>query len=182
MVARHGPGERLVLHALADMLGLDVGEATRRAHESDSHQKSSQLVAGVNEVVQARHARCSECVVVAPHRVDDLLRIAATRELVRANRPMCRRLRETLVVKVVQQAGNPPAVHGGRVESVVGGVPAHPGLHQHPVLAKGRILVPLVQERAGLLPAWFPHQAGTASRRRERAEMRAGALGRTSRR
>src|SRR5687768_13382985 len=48
-LARHRPGEGLVLHPLADVARLDVRQALRWPHERHRHQETGQLVAGVDE-------------------------------------------------------------------------------------------------------------------------------------
>jgi len=72
-LARHGTGERLVLHPFPDVLRLHVLQLARWAHERDSHEETGELVAGVDEVIEARRARDAQGVVVGAHGVDHLV-------------------------------------------------------------------------------------------------------------
>ena len=67
-------------------------------------------------------------------------------QLVGADRAVGGRIGEPLVVEVVEEPGDPPSFHRLGIAPVIGRVAAHAGLDQDPVLAQGRVLVPLVEQ------------------------------------
>ena len=135
LVAWNRSGEAPVLHLLDHRVGVDLVEAAVRADVRDRDDKAAHLVAGVDRLRQGGDPRHAGVVAVAQHRLDHLVRIAGTAQLLGSAHGV--RLRETLVVEVVQQAGGAPRskIRFGDPEAVLG-VPANGSLDGEPVLAQ----------------------------------------------
>src|SRR6185436_4709602 len=106
LVARNLPGEALVLHLLDDGSDVDLVEVAVRSDVGHRDHEAGHLVAGVDRLRQKARPRHAGVISVTEDRLDHVVAIAQTPQLVGA--PKWMRVGVPFVIEVMQQARRAP--------------------------------------------------------------------------